>query len=159
MTCLCESTASARLWLYLKRLYFISSAIAYCISPYSSFYAGLSCPYCHGLVYSSLCVHVTFMNTGHMLVKMKNVKMTLIDFDIWQRMASIRKLFSVTLSCFFFNFKCKYIGNSVSWRRNALIRLFQILKVAIEWHLRKLYFMSLTYFSRSNIKMKIFRKR
>ena len=31
------------LWLYLRRLYFISSAIAYCISPYASFYAGLSC--------------------------------------------------------------------------------------------------------------------
>ena len=31
------------MWLYLKRLYFISSAIAYCISPYASFYAGLSC--------------------------------------------------------------------------------------------------------------------
>ena len=39
----CETTASARLMLYLKRLYFISSAIAYCISPYASFYAGLSC--------------------------------------------------------------------------------------------------------------------
>ena len=33
-------TASARLY---KRLYFISSAIAYCISPYACFYAGLSC--------------------------------------------------------------------------------------------------------------------
>ena len=43
MNCFCETTASARLWLYLKRLYFISSAIAYCISPYASFYAGLSC--------------------------------------------------------------------------------------------------------------------
>ena len=43
MNCLCETTTSARLWLYLKRLYFISSAIAYCISPYASFYAGLSC--------------------------------------------------------------------------------------------------------------------
>ena len=31
-----------RLWLYLKRLYFISSTIAYCISPYASFCAGLS---------------------------------------------------------------------------------------------------------------------
>ena len=41
--CFCKTTASARLWLYLKRLYFISSAIAYCISPYASFYAGLSC--------------------------------------------------------------------------------------------------------------------
>ena len=39
----CETTASARLWLYLKHLYFISSAIAYCISPYASFYAELSC--------------------------------------------------------------------------------------------------------------------
>ena len=29
--------------LYLKRLYFISSGIAYCISLYASFYAGLSC--------------------------------------------------------------------------------------------------------------------
>ena len=43
MNCFCETTASARLWLYLKRLYFISSAIVYCISPYVSFYAGLSC--------------------------------------------------------------------------------------------------------------------
>ena len=35
----------ARVWLYIKRLYFISSGIAYCISPYASFYAGLSCLY------------------------------------------------------------------------------------------------------------------
>ena len=34
---------SARLSLYLKRLYFISNAISYSISPYASFYAGLSC--------------------------------------------------------------------------------------------------------------------
>ena len=33
----------ARVWLYLKCLYFISSGIAYCISPHASFYAGLSC--------------------------------------------------------------------------------------------------------------------
>ena len=32
-----------KVWLYLKRLYFISSGIAYCISPYARFYAGLSC--------------------------------------------------------------------------------------------------------------------
>ena len=31
--------------LYLKRLYFISSVIAYCISPHASFYAGFSCLY------------------------------------------------------------------------------------------------------------------
>ena len=43
VNCFCKTTASARLWLYLKRLYFISSAITYCISMYSSFYAGLSC--------------------------------------------------------------------------------------------------------------------
>ena len=43
MNCFCETTASARLWLYFKRLYLISSAIAYCISLYASFYAGLSC--------------------------------------------------------------------------------------------------------------------
>ena len=43
MNCFFETTASARLWLYLKHLYFISSAIAYCISPYASFYAELSC--------------------------------------------------------------------------------------------------------------------
>ena len=42
VNCLFKTTASARLWLYLKRLYFISSAIAYCISPYASFYAELS---------------------------------------------------------------------------------------------------------------------
>ena len=36
----------ARVGLYLKRLYFISSGIAYCISPYASFYAGLSCYKC-----------------------------------------------------------------------------------------------------------------
>ena len=36
VNCFCKTTASARLWLYLKRLYFISSAIAYCISPYAS---------------------------------------------------------------------------------------------------------------------------
>ena len=43
MNCLCKTTASARLWLYLKRLCLFSSAIAYCISSYASFYAGLSC--------------------------------------------------------------------------------------------------------------------
>ena len=43
MNCFCETTVSASLWLYLKRLYFISSSIAYCILPYASFYAGLSC--------------------------------------------------------------------------------------------------------------------
>ena len=43
MNCFCKTTASARLWLYLKRLYFMSSAIANCISPYASFYAVLSC--------------------------------------------------------------------------------------------------------------------
>ena len=32
----------ARVWLYLKRLYFISSVIAYYISPYASLYAALS---------------------------------------------------------------------------------------------------------------------
>ena len=35
----------ARVWLHLKRLYLISSVIAYCISPYASFYARLSCFY------------------------------------------------------------------------------------------------------------------
>ena len=43
VNCFCKTTASARLSLYLKRLYFISSAITFCISPYASFYAGLSC--------------------------------------------------------------------------------------------------------------------
>ena len=43
VNCLCMTTTSARLCLYLKRFYLISSAIAYCISPYASFYAGLSC--------------------------------------------------------------------------------------------------------------------
>ena len=38
-----QNGSRARVWLYLKRLYFISSVIAYCISPYASFYAGLSC--------------------------------------------------------------------------------------------------------------------
>ena len=33
VNCFCKTTASARLWLYLKHLHFISSAIAYCISP------------------------------------------------------------------------------------------------------------------------------
>ena len=47
MICFCKTTASATLWLYLKRLYFISSAIAYCISPYVSFCAGLSCYLIH----------------------------------------------------------------------------------------------------------------
>ena len=37
-----QNGGRANLWLYLKRLYFISSGIAYCISPYASFYAGLS---------------------------------------------------------------------------------------------------------------------
>ena len=45
MNCFCKTTASARPWLYLKRLYFSSSAIAYYISPYASFYAGHSCFY------------------------------------------------------------------------------------------------------------------
>ena len=54
VNCFCETTASARLWLYLKRLYFISSAIAYWISPYASFYAGLSC-----LLYHSLSIEST----------------------------------------------------------------------------------------------------
>ena len=43
MNCFCKTSASARLWLYVKRLYSISNAIAYCISPYASLYAGLSC--------------------------------------------------------------------------------------------------------------------
>ena len=43
MNCFCKTTAAARLWLYLTRLCFILSAIAYCISPYASFYAGFSC--------------------------------------------------------------------------------------------------------------------
>ena len=38
-----QNGGRARVWLYLKRLYFISSAIAYCILPYASFYVGLSC--------------------------------------------------------------------------------------------------------------------
>ena len=42
MNCFCEATASARQWLCHKRLYLISSVIKYCISPYASFYAGLS---------------------------------------------------------------------------------------------------------------------
>ena len=46
VNCFGKTTAFARLWLYLKRLYFISSAIAYCISPYASFYAGLRCIVC-----------------------------------------------------------------------------------------------------------------
>ena len=36
MNCFCKTTASARLWLYLMSLYFVSSAIPYCISPYAS---------------------------------------------------------------------------------------------------------------------------
>ena len=38
-----QNGGRARVWLYLKHLYFISSGIAYCILPYASFYAGLSC--------------------------------------------------------------------------------------------------------------------
>ena len=38
-----QNGGRANAWLYLKRLYFISSGIAYCIWPYASFYAGLSC--------------------------------------------------------------------------------------------------------------------
>ena len=41
-----QNGGRANAWLYLKRLYFISSGIAYCIAPYASFYAGLSCSCC-----------------------------------------------------------------------------------------------------------------
>ena len=56
MNCFCKITASARLWLYLKSLYFISSAIAYCISPYASFYTGLSCFYLRQIRSIRMCL-------------------------------------------------------------------------------------------------------
>ena len=43
-----QNGGRANAWLYLKRLYFISRGIAYCISPYASCYVRLSCyiPFC-----------------------------------------------------------------------------------------------------------------
>ena len=38
-----QNGGRARMWLYLKRLCFISCTVAYCIASYASFYAGLSC--------------------------------------------------------------------------------------------------------------------
>ena len=117
VNCFCETTASARLWLYLKRLYFISIDIAYCISPYASFYAGLSCCnfYCVGfsflakcnalqfaLCYRRVCICVcAYFSVGalkHFWQKVLNLKRTAIctavqqgrfkaSFFLWRRHA------------------------------------------------------------------------
>ena len=45
-----------------------------------------------------VCVCVTIIvRTGRILAKIKNVKWTFVDFDICNRMGSLRKLYSVTL--------------------------------------------------------------
>ena len=45
----------------------------------------------------SVCVSVSFVCTGRTLAEIKNVKkMIFVDFDICHRMASLRKLYSVT---------------------------------------------------------------
>ena len=49
----------------------------------------------------SVCECVTVVITGHTLAKIKNVKKAFVDFDICDQMASLRKLYSVTLIYFF----------------------------------------------------------
>ena len=51
----------ARAWLYLKRLYFISSIIAYCISPYASFYAGRNCIFCFSRCLREIVINQLFV--------------------------------------------------------------------------------------------------
>ena len=48
----------AKVWLYFKRLNFISSVIAFYISPYASIYAGLSCSIIAELLLMSLLRNV-----------------------------------------------------------------------------------------------------
>ena len=56
--------------------------------------------YICGLV--SFCVRpcVTFVRTGRILTKIKNIKKTLIHFDIFHRLVSLRKLYFATLTYF-----------------------------------------------------------
>ena len=42
-----------------------------------------------------VCMYVTIVNTGYTLEKIKNV--TIVDFDVWHLMASLREFRSVTL--------------------------------------------------------------
>ena len=55
-----------------------------------------------------LCLGVTTVHTGRISAKITNEKMTFVDFDICLRMASLRNLYSVTLTYFFKlkNLKC-----------------------------------------------------
>ena len=45
-------------------------------------------------------VSVTIVSTGHTLVKIRNVKMMCVDFDIFHQMVTLQKLYSMTVTYF-----------------------------------------------------------
>ena len=80
-------------------------------APISPIPRGLSvspCVYVCVCVCLCVCVSacVRIVRTDHTLAKIKHVKMTFVDFDICHRKASLRKLYSVTLTLTYF-FKVK----------------------------------------------------
>ena len=75
-------------------------------------------------VYVCACVCVTFVSTGRIIAKIKNVKITFVYIDICYRMASLRKLYSVILTYIFY-FKCLKI---VKFVRFLCYRIAKIMK-------------------------------
>ena len=82
--------------------------------------------------------------------------MTFVDFDICHRTASLRKLYSVTLTYFLKvnNFKCQHLRNGKSLRKHMRESLVDFHTCHLIASLRLLYSMTLTYFLKV-IKIKI----
>ena len=60
-----------------------------------------------GHVCKCVSMSVTVVSTGRTIVKINNVKKLLIDFNICHRMASFRKLHTLTVTYFFEDKKCE----------------------------------------------------
>ena len=122
VNCFCKTIASARLWLYLKRLYFISSAIAYCISPYASFYAGLSYKITGST--TAAIIDITYI-VSMLLETNKFVRCLLIDFpkafDSVDHIILINKLKSLNIS------------DVIQWVVSFLTDRAQFVKMGQKW--------------------------
>ena len=85
------------------------------------------------------CLSVTFVHTGRTLVKIKNVnKIACVDFDIYHRLASLKKNVLCDLDLLFRFQKSKicefrlflYVTGKLNYEKSAI----HIHTFAIEWH-------------------------
>ena len=78
-----------------------------------------------------VCVCATIVRIGHTLTNIEYVKITFVDFDIFRRLASFKKLHSGTLT-YFFKVKIKNVNISETLEQKCVGVFFRFVTFAIE---------------------------